>query len=315
MAGVMEMVDLRTRLAGHNRLELLMFYLGGKQHYGINVFKVQEVIQCPTLTKVPHSHPVVRGIASMRGRTISIMDLSMAIGMEPWTDTENSYVIISEYNRSTQGFLVSGVDRIINIEWSDVLPPPKGQSSGYMTAVTNVDDHLVEIIDVEKILVEVIGQPMELGEKTIESGKQENFVNNHILVVDDSSVARKQIKRTLTKIDIECTVANNGQEALDILKAWADEDVPVSERIDMVISDVEMPQMDGYTLTTEIRKDPRLQNLYVLLHTSLSGVFNQSMIERVGANEFVAKFDAETLAKAVINHSKLTQEKVPAEQA
>ena len=110
MAGVMEGVDQRTNLVGENRFELLLFGLGGKQKFGINVFKVQEVIQCPPLTGIPKAHRIVRGIANMRGRTITIMDLAMAIGRKPIDDIHNRFVIVTEYNRSTQGFLVSSVD-------------------------------------------------------------------------------------------------------------------------------------------------------------------------------------------------------------
>ena len=126
MAGILDGVDMRTKLAGHNRLELLLFRLGGRQRFGINVFKVQEVIQCPTLTSVPQSHPVVLGIASMRGKTIPIMDLSRAIGAAPVADHRDKFVIVTEYNRNVQGFLVDSVDRIVNMNWGDILPPPKG---------------------------------------------------------------------------------------------------------------------------------------------------------------------------------------------
>jgi two-component system chemotaxis response regulator CheV len=299
MAGLLEGVNLRTQLAGHNRLELLLFRLHRKQRYGINVFKVQEVIQCPPLTQVPHAHPAVRGVANLRGKTITLIDLSMAIGQAPLRDLSNSYVIITEYNRSTQGFLVNGVDRIVNLNWDEILPPPRGTGNNYMTAVTHVDKDLVEIIDVEKVLAEIIGVSEQVSSELVEQ-KTAAEVPHHILVVDDSSVARNQIKRTLDQLGIESTVAKDGKEGLDILKAWADEGVPVTERLTMVISDVEMPQMDGYTLTTEIRQDPRLKDLYIILHTSLSGVFNNSLVEKVGADQFIAKFNPDELATAVL---------------
>ncbi len=149
MAGILGGVDLRTQLAGHNRLELLLFRLGGRQCYGINVFKVQEVIHCPPLTRGPQVHPVVKGITNMRGNTITIMDLSMAIGGPPLEDYEHKFTIITEYNRCVQGFLVDSVDRIINMNWQDILPPPRGAAEEtYMTAVTQTGDELIGIIDV-----------------------------------------------------------------------------------------------------------------------------------------------------------------------
>ena len=159
MSGVMASVDQRTQLAGRNRLELLMFRLGGRQLYGINVFKVREVLQCPKLSSIPKSHSVVRGISNIRGSTITIMDLSMAMGGPPIQDIENAFVIISEYNRSVQGFLVHEVDRIVNLNWKDIHAPPTGTASGssYLTAVTHVDEQMVEVIDVERVLAEVVG--------------------------------------------------------------------------------------------------------------------------------------------------------------
>lgn len=308
MAGVLDGVDRRTQLAGHNRLELLTFNLGKKQHYGINVFKVQEVIQCPPLTAVPHAHPVVRGIANMRGKTITVMDLSMAIGLTPLRDIENSYVIITEYNRVTQGFLVQGVERIVNLNWDAIKPPPRGVGSNYMTAVTEVDGQLVEIIDVEKVMAEVTPSSDIVSEALLEEGRDEvGQDQHHILVADDSSVARNQVKRTLDQMGVKCTLANNGREALDILKSFADEGVNVADLFSVVISDVEMPDMDGYTLTTEIRADPRLSSLYIILHTSLSGVFNSALVEKVGANEFIAKFKPDELASAVLKQLKVVE--------
>ena len=151
MAGVLDSVDQRTRLVGQNRLELLLFRLAGKQLYGINVFKVKEVLQCPKLTEIPQRNPVVRGIAHVRGNTISVLDMSQAMGNAPLEDVKNGFVIISEYNMTVQGFLVREVERIVNLNWENIHPPPKGAGAGnFLTAVTEVDDKIVEIIDVEK---------------------------------------------------------------------------------------------------------------------------------------------------------------------
>ncbi|HEC20406.1 MAG TPA: chemotaxis protein CheV [Gammaproteobacteria bacterium] len=299
MAGILDGVDQRTQLVGENRLELLLFRLAGPQIYGINVFKVQEVIRCPQLTHVPNSNEVVKGIANMRGRTIPVLDLSLALKGKPTPVSEESYVIIADYNRTTQGFLVDSVERIVNMNWEEILAPPKGSgANSYMTAVTRVDDQLVEIIDVEKVLSEVVGVSETISDNVIEERQIESGAT--VLVADDSSVARRQIKGTLDQLGIDCTLVKDGQEALDVLQDWADEDPNIVKHLSMVISDVEMPNMDGYTLTTEIRRDSRLKDLYVILHTSLSGVFNQSMVEKVGADKFIAKFDADELAGAVL---------------
>ena len=313
MSGVLASVDMRTQLAGHNRLELLLFRLAGDQLFGINVFKVQEVIQCPPLTQIPNSHRVVRGVANMRGRTVTVMDLGKAIGGRGVDNPGDNFVIITEYNQYVQGFLVGSVDRIINMNWEEILPPPKGiGNDNYLTAVTKVEGQLVEIIDVEKVLAEVVGWNEEVSQEIIEQveDKDDESAQPIVLVADDSSVARNQIKRTLEKLGINCVLANDGRQALNLLMQWADNDneIPLHERLFMVISDIEMPEMDGYTFTTEVRRDPRLGDLHILLHTSLSGVFNKAMVEKVGANDFIAKFQPDVLARSVLSRLKHWQQ-------
>ena len=310
MSGVLANVDMRTQLAGHNRLELLLFRLDGKQLFGINVFKVQEVIQCPSLTHIPDSHNVVRGIANMRGRMVTVMDLGKAIGGRGVANPQDNFVVVAEYNQYVQGFLVGGVDRIVNMNWEEILPPPKGiGDDNYLTAVCKVDGELVEIIDVEKVLAEVIGWNEEVSREFIDQAVEQEDEEERkpvVLVADDSSVARNQIKRTLEQLGIECVLANDGKQALDALRQWADheDEVPLHERLFMVISDIEMPEMDGYTFTTEVRKDPRMSDLHILLHTSLSGVFNNAMVDKVGADDFIAKFQPDVLAKSVLTRLK-----------
>jgi two-component system chemotaxis response regulator CheV len=297
MAGILTDIDKRTNLAGTNRLELLIFTLNGGQKFGINVFKIQEVIQVPTLTRIPGGNPVVRGVAQLRGKDIPVMDMSMAIGEEPLTAKDNAFVIITEFNRSIQGFLVGGVDRIINMYWKDINPPPEGtETGGYVTALTEIDDEYVLIVDVEKILSEISGAPAGVSKETLDSRLSKK---GHVLVVDDSTVAQSQVKRVLDDLGLDYTIANDGREGLDILKKWVADGVDVPSFLTMVISDVEMPRMDGYTLTTELRKIPELDGLYVMLHTSLSGVFNETMVERVGADIFMAKYKPDELAEAI----------------
>lgn len=301
MPGILEDIDKRTQMVGQNRLELLLFRLHGKQHFGINVFKVREVIQCPSLAHLPKSHPSVCGVSIVRGKTLPVIDLSLAIGGKPLTETSSCFVIVTEYNRSIQGLLVKGVERIVNMGWESVRPPP--QSAGldtYLTAVTQVGDHMIEILDVEKVFSEVIHCPVGVSRDVI-SSMGHYSAQPHVLVVDDSSVARGQIKRALDQINVSYTLAMDGRQALDILETWAENKDPVLQRLNMVITDIEMPEMDGYTLTTEIRKSTRLKGIYVLLHSSLSGVFNDAMVKRVGADQFIAKFSADELAVAVLD--------------
>ncbi len=301
MVGLLDDVKQHTQLVGHNRLELLLFKLGTEQRFAINVFKVREVITCPQLSWVPSAHPTVRGITNIRGNTITIIDLGMALGRSPMDKPEQGYVIVTEFNRSIQGFLVSAVDRIINMNWEEILPPPKGlEGDNYLTAVTQLEHEMIEVVDVEKVLEEVMGGPRLVSASIREHDTQNANDIRHVLVVDDSTVARNQVKRTLEQVGVECTTTNSGRKALEILTAWAKEG-PISKRIAMVISDIEMPEMDGYTLTAEIRADPRLEQIYVLLHSSLSGVFNNAMVNRVGADKFIPKFSTDELAKTVLS--------------
>ncbi|OLS63550.1 chemotaxis protein CheV [Pseudomonas putida] len=309
MAGVMDSVNQRTQLVGQNRLELLLFRLRGEQLYGINVFKVREVLQCPSLTLLPKASRVVRGVANIRGATIPILDLAMATGLPPLEnqDPSKSFVIITEYNTKTQGFLVHSVERIVNMNWEEIHPPPKGTGRDhYLTAVTRVDNKMVEIIDVEKILAEVAPASESVSTGVVNAEVHSKAVSLRVLTVDDSSVARKQVSRCLQTVGVEVIALNDGRQALDYLRNLVDEGKRPEEEFLMMISDIEMPEMDGYTLTAEIRNDPRMQNLHIILHTSLSGVFNQAMVKKVGADDFLAKFRPDDLAQRVVDRINAT---------
>lgn len=297
--GLLESIDRSTQLAGHNRLALLLFRLGPRQIFGINVFKVQEVIRRPALSQMPGSHAYIGGVADIRGRVIPVIDLQRAIGGEALGSAPLQHVIVTEFNRSVQGFMVSNVDRIVHIDVAQLQPPPSGAGEGYLTAITRYGDQLVEIIDVEKVLSEVSGAPSEVREETLEAAQMMELPGLKVMVADDSRVARTQIEKVLQQLGIEAILVPDGREALRSLQAMAEQG-PLDERLLMVISDVEMPGMDGYTLTTEIRRDPRLKDLFVMLHTSLSGVFNNAMIQKVGADRFIPKFSSDDLARGVL---------------
>ncbi|WP_334022353.1 chemotaxis protein CheV [Alteromonas sp. S015] len=300
MSGILDSVNQRTQLVGQNRLELLLFRLNGRQRFGINVFKVREVLQCPPLTAMPKLNPLVRGVAHIRGQTISVIDLSMATRGRKIEDLSNAFIVIAEYNRSVQGFLVGAVERIINTNWDAIMPPPQGTGrASYLTAVTEVENELIEILDVEKILNEISPLNAEVSSEVAEGLTTEGQENKIIFIADDSAVARNQVKKALTSLGLEIELAKNGLEALNRLKQIAEEYGDVTNRVGVLVSDIEMPEMDGYTLTAEIKNTPELQKLHVVLHTSLSGVFNQAMVQKVGADDFIAKFHPDELATAV----------------
>jgi len=297
-------IDQRTRLAGHNRLALLLFRLGGRQLFGVNVFKVQEVLRRPPLFQLPGLPPQFAGAADVRGRSVPVLDLGLAIGhperSAPGDGDGTHYLVVTEFNRSVQGFLVSDVERIVNIAVEDIHPPPDlGAESTYLTAVTRFQGELIQVLDVESVLADITQSRMDATlapEMALPAGAPPL----QVLVVDDSRVARQQMRSVLDQLGVGVTLLSDGRQALDhLLQVHASGEDPVA-RYAMVISDIEMPAMDGYTLTTEIRRNPALAGLYVLLHTSLSGVFNNAMVERVGANAFVAKYSPHELAEHVL---------------
>ena len=309
MAGILDTVDQRTQLVGENRLEILMFRLSGRQLFAINVFKVQEVLHLPKLTLIPQRNPVVCGVVNLRGQTLPVIDLSQAIGMRPLTPNDKSTIIVTEYNRSVQAFLVGGVDRILNLNWESILPPPGGAGRAhYLTAITKVDDQIVEIIDVEKVLSEIVPMSSRVSASKLEDPLLEKARGREVLLVDDSGVAMNQLRETMAQLDIRTHSAGDGLKALKLLKLWADSGADVPNKLLMVITDAEMPEMDGYRLTTEIRNDPRLQDLYVVLHTSLSGSFNEAMVKKVGCDDFLSKFQPDKLVDTVRKRLQLLED-------
>lgn len=301
MSSVMEKVDRLTRLAGRNRLELLLFRFSNRQIFGINVFKVREVLKCPPLRPIPHSHHHVRGVMHARGQTVTIIDLAAVLGHGRSEGSRDEFVIVTEYSGHVQGYLVQQVERIVNLRWDDVKPPPVGiGTSNYLTAVTTLENQLVEILDVERVLSEIVGVRTEVSDALLDTNSLNDDIPRRVFIADDSAVARKQMVRVMEQLGVEYEVAENGKAALEMLRAHASEG-PITRRFAMLLSDIEMPEMDGYTLTKTMKADPVLKDLYICLHTSLSGSFNQSMATTVGANRLVPKFDPDELAALVLS--------------
>jgi two-component system chemotaxis response regulator CheV len=312
MASLLDTVDQRTQLVGENRLELLLFRLQSGSLFALNVFKIQEVQTMPKLTSLPMSHPHIAGVTHARGRTIPVIDLGAAIGLGPLQDQTHCNIIISEYNRTIQAFMVKSVDRIVNMNWEEIMPPPKGAGRAhYLTAITKLDGQLVEVIDVEKVLQEVSPSNAKVNPDVLDQDVVSQAKGLEILAVDDSSVGLSQVRETVQQLGVTLIAASDGAMALRMLKGWADEGIDVHKKLAMVITDAEMPEMDGYRLTREIRDDPRLQELYVVLHTSLSGNFNKAMVQKVGCNDFLSKFEPDKLAITVQDRIKQYLQQYP----
>lgn len=292
--------SVESNRAAGTRLELLLFRLDHPQLYGINVFKVQEVVPWQSLTKMAGSHPFVLGVATLRGRTMPVLDLSLAMGLSPLREPRKGHIVITEYNRSVHGFLIHRVERIIHTQWDQVQPlPSKLGRDTYATAVTLVENELIQILDVEKVLDQVVHASTDVSAPLVEGQAAQG---RRVLVIDDSSVARLQIQRALEQLGIECTLMNDGREALELIERMVADGIDIADHFLMVISDIEMPEMDGYELTTKIRANPGTNNIYILLHSSISGVFNIDMVQRTGANKFIQKYHPDDLAGAVLAH-------------
>lgn len=305
MTGILASVDQRTQLVGENRLELLLFKLGSRHIFAINVFKVKEVITMPVLNQMPGSHQNMKGVTNYRGTSIPIIDLRQSIKMRPLVEVEQSQnVIITEYNRSVQGFLIGDVMSIVNTSWSNIQPPPTSVGKhNYLTAITQIDvdgkSEIVEIIDVEKVLAEIIEYDIHISEEVLDSEVTEHLKGQNVLVVDDSATARWQIRDTLKQLGINIIEEKDGLKALKRLQSWADEGKKVTDEILMMFTDAEMPEMDGYRLTAEVRADTRMSDLFIALNTSLSGSFNEAMVDKVGCNRFISKFQPDLLVDVV----------------
>ncbi|MBF0566168.1 MAG: chemotaxis protein CheV [Nitrospirae bacterium] len=298
-------VDQRTNLALSNQMEMLTFYLTDEQLYGINVFKIVEVIECTTkITKIPNSHPAVKGTINFRGSSVAVIDLSEALAMPPVDYKSNvSYIIICEYNDTVQGFLISAPDTLINKSWEEIKSPTGFISaSAYLTALAFLEDErTVQILDVEKILAEIIGIEEELSEEIAKENEQIDLSGLNVLVVDDSRAARFMIQHVLDHLGVKSTVMDSAITALRHLEKLALEGGPIKDKLHLIISDIEMPGMDGFTFVRKLRANPKLKDLYVVVHSSLSNSSNIRKATQVGANDFLPKFNPDEIAKMVFN--------------
>jgi two-component system chemotaxis response regulator CheV len=318
MSALINEVDARTRLAGANQMELLLFHVGTEETFGINVFKVREVMKFPPLTRMPDADDRVEGMVNIRGTTIPVVGLRRVLGMHAsppraanGAETKG-VLIITEYNSSLQAFHVAGVDRIMRMSWSQIKPPPplvRDNAKGAVTAVTVLDDgtpdgKMVLIIDVEKILAELCPRP----DDEVYSGvaADVSLKAKRVLFVDDSMVARTQIRKTLERLGLAYIEATTGQEAWDKLGRLAEqaasEGKPVYDFVQLILSDIEMPDMDGFTLTKHIRSDHRFAAMPVILHSSLTGTCNVDKGKAVGATDYVTKFDPKVLKDMIVRH-------------
>ncbi|MGV6851210.1 MAG: chemotaxis protein [bacterium] len=309
MANFIQSVDERTQLAGANRLEVLLFSLGTdkqtqrREVFGINVFKVREVMHVPEITHAPDMPQAVEGMISLRGVMIPVVNLPKFCNIN--IEEPPGILIITEYNKHMQGFLVNAVETIERLAWVDVKEPPAmlaARLGGLVTAVTELsDDRIVMIMDVEKVLSETADFSQD--ESIFDAVEKVENKDIKILFADDSQVARDQIVRTFDHMGISYMSAKNGLEAwkkiLSIAEKAEAEGKPITDYVNIILTDVELPEMDGYVLTKKIKEDARTKDLPVIMHSSLSAEANQALGHGVGANAYVPKFDPAEMATTI----------------
>ncbi|WP_028863657.1 chemotaxis protein [Psychromonas aquimarina] len=281
---------------------LLLFKLTKVQSFALGTLKIQEIVPYQPLTQLPNAEPNVIGATSIRGQTLSVIDMAGAVGYPPISEEERKdcVIILTDCSRQHVGFLVRKIERIIECNWKNIEPPPSSLGhKTYITGITRFEDKLIQLLDVELLLSEIF--PSE-DEGSVEiTGVQKGLLQNlHILLVDDSAVARRQLENALTNIDVPFKVCKNGADALSVMKELAAKDNP----IDILVSDIEMPGLDGYELTFEVRSVPEIADAYIILHTSLSSEMSVDRANQVGADDALTKFEAQELVNAMLKGAK-----------
>ncbi|MDH4449325.1 MAG: chemotaxis protein [Rhodoferax sp.] len=303
-------VDERTNLAANSMFELLLFRLGeapGSQRrelFGINVFKVREILVMPEITAMVNSPPSVMGVANIRGQMITVINLPEVVGCKPTKGL--GILLVTEFARTTQAFAVEEVNEIVRLEWKQVLSA-ENAGGGLVTSIARLDGNventrLAQVLDVEQILRNVLPQDPQTAEThtTIKVHLQPGQV---ILAADDSAVARLMIEKSLKAMDVSYIMTKTGKEAwekLQALHAQAQaEGKGIQSKVALVLTDLEMPEMDGFTLTRNVKQDGRFSQLPVIIHSSLTGSTNEGHVKSVGADAYIAKFVEEELAVTI----------------
>ncbi|MBF0293701.1 MAG: chemotaxis protein CheV [Magnetococcales bacterium] len=294
-------IDKRTQLALSNEMEMLTFYLSDKQLYGLNVFKIIEIVETPKeIARIPRSHPTIKGEINFRGHPINLIDLSEYLGLES-VDYRNkiSYTLICEYSGTTQGFLVSQPNILITKGWEEIIKPAGNiYESSCLTAITYHEGTPIQLLDVEKVLNDIVGIDIQISRELVEKGKQVVAKTHHILAVDDSKAACLLITAVLGQMGIIHTVVDEAPKALELLEKSIRPDG--STPYTMVFTDIEMPVMDGFTFTRKVKNHPQLGKTYVAINSSLSNKSNQEKARQMGADDFIPKFTPDNMARIVI---------------
>ncbi len=313
MKSVQQEVDERSNLTGTNKFELLLFRLGGDENgernelFGINVFKIREIVAMPEVTAVAGSVPHVLGVVNLRGQIIQVLDLPAIAGVKPKTGL--NIMLVTEFARTTQAFAVESVEEIVRLDWSQVMSAERAANSGMVTSIARLPEEngqpgrLAQVLDVETILRNMNPDSgPEINQQTV-GAKIHIKPGSVVLAADDSVVARALIEQGLETMGLPFIMAKSGKDAWDQLNSIANaaelEGKTVHDKVALVLTDLEMPEMDGFTLTRNIKKTGRFSSLPVIIHSSLSGTTNEEHVKNVQADAYVAKFSAEDLANTI----------------
>ena len=294
-------VDKRTNLAMSNEVEMLTFYLADQQLYGLNVFKIIEILETPkNISRIPHAHLNIKGEISFRGHPINLIDLGEYLGMKP-IDYKHvlSYVLVCEYSTTIQGFLVDRPNVLVTKGWEEIIKPTGTvYENSCLTAITYHGGEPIQMLDVEKVLNDIVGISITISQELIDKGKQIVRQDHHILAVDDSKAACHLIQAVLNQMGIRHTVVDEAPKALELLEKSIDS--AGKSAYTMVFTDIEMPVMDGFTFTRKVKNNPRLAKVYVAINSSLSNRSNEEKAQQMGADDFIPKFTPDNMARIVI---------------
>jgi len=313
MKSVQQEVDERSNLTGTNKFELLLFRLGGDENgahselFGINVFKIREIVAMPEITAVAGAPKHVLGVVNLRGQIIQVLDLPGIAGVKPVTGL--NIMLVTEFARTTQAFAVESVEEIVRLDWSQVMSSEHSAGSGMVTSIARLEPQdgqparLAQVLDVETILRD-LNPPTD--DRQVQQAVGDRIVVKPgavVLAADDSVVARALIEQGLDAMGLPFVMTKSGKECWEQLNAIAAsaeaEGKSVYDKVAAVLTDLEMPEMDGFTLTRRIKTNQRFSNLPVVIHSSLSGTTNEEHVKKVGANAYVAKYSAEDLSRTL----------------
>jgi two-component system chemotaxis response regulator CheV len=313
MKSVQQEVDERSNLTGTNKFELLLFRLGGDDNgehselFGINVFKIREIVAMPEITKVAGAPEHVLGVVNLRGQIIQVLDLPSIAGVKPVTGL--NIMLVTEFARTTQAFAVESVEEIVRLDWSQVMSAERSAASGMVTSIARLEAQdgnparLAQVLDVETILRNLNPEDSTQNLEQAVGNKMQLKPGSVILAADDSVVARALIEQGLDAMGLPFVMTKSGKEAWEQLNSIAAaaeaEGKSVYDKVALVLTDLEMPEMDGFTLTRNIKSNARFGNLPVVIHSSLSGNTNEEHVKKVRADAYVAKFSAEDLSRTL----------------